>query len=332
MIVGFFIYPIFSDIFVNSKINKLAKIGIFYMNLSIPIRMLIFISTMILYTTKSKSKIWYIYLITIVLNALLSWYFIYFLDFGFKGSYYSTLIIISLELFWLMYLLIKEIRSFPFSFFNFRIILDLFNKIFAEGLRLISWQLEGFVIFAILASRETFLPILNAFSLISPFLDLILMPLIALMRASAIEISKNEKSNISNSLFLIKSIIRKSIIISALSGFFLIILSYYFSNYLYNLDDFRQGWWNSFIIIFGIFLPLFSYGYLLRSCFQACGDFSSISKIEISLTWIIFIPILIISILNSNSWMFFLSYIIAELSKIIFLKYKVRRIQTRNIN
>lgn len=324
MIIGFIFYPILVNLFVNYKIQALANIGIFWMNLSIPIRMLIFIFTMVLYSSPNNNKIWYVYLITILLNVFLSWYFIYYQKLGFIGSYYSTFIIFFIEFLWLLYLVIDYIKSWPFTFFNIQIIYDLIKSILSEGFRLLSWQLEGFFIVALLSSREVWIPILSIYSIISPFLDLILMPFIALMRSSSIEIAKFEKNNIYTAFNLIKNIKNQVLVFSVCFGIIMIFLSKILFENIYSLSGVRLVWWNTFIIIICLSLPIMAYGYLLRSCFQACSNFFEISKFEILTSWFIYIPLIIFSIFNNNPFIFFISFVLTEIIIIFLLNRRLK--------
>lgn len=76
-----------------------------------------------------------------------------------------------------------------------------------NGGRLVSWQAEGLVILALLASKIEWLPIFSAFGVISEFSALLLMPLIALMRTTAMQVaSVSSDGNLRDSWQLLKPV------------------------------------------------------------------------------------------------------------------------------
>ena len=73
MIIGFIIYPILNNIFiVNNEIRDFSKSAIFWMTLSIPIRMLNFVSSMCLFASGKSKSVSYIYFFTLSLNLFLN--------------------------------------------------------------------------------------------------------------------------------------------------------------------------------------------------------------------------------------------------------------------
>ncbi|CAA0247904.1 MATE family efflux transporter [Acinetobacter baumannii] len=325
MFFGFWFYPLLIHNFVDGVVvRELALDGIFWLNLSIPVRMLVFIATMSLYATESKNKIWYVYIFALMANIFFNWLFIFYFEYGFRGVYISTLIVYSIELFWMLYLVSKETRNYPISRFKFSILKDIIQKMYAEGSRLASAQFGGFLLIAILSSKDKFISILTAFSVISLFHDLLLMPFIALMRSSAMKIAEIENKDISGAYRLVIHIVPSVIVIAAFIGGGVALMYHYIGHDIYYLASNSLSWWHTFAIMMGISLPIYAYGYLLRSSFQACGAFQYISKLEMSTLWMISLPLKIYAIYMNNSFLFFLSSILVEIIIILFLIKKLK--------
>lgn len=52
-------------------------VAVYWMTLSIPIRMLVFVASMCLFSTNHGKSVSYIYLVTIISNFSLDWFFVY---------------------------------------------------------------------------------------------------------------------------------------------------------------------------------------------------------------------------------------------------------------
>ena len=328
MVVGLVFYPILSSLIVNNeKILSITKEPIFWMTVSIPIRMLVFIASMILFASDKGKEVSYIYIVTIVCNYLLN---IFFIDYyGFKGVYISTLFVSLVELVWLLYLLVKLVGLFPFTTFPLKWIKDIFNKIGAEWVRLISWQGEGLVIIAILSFSIGSEYLFGIFGITSEFMALLMMPLIALMRALSMQIASRIESNNVYEAWLTISSVKKYVLIIALAISTLLFgMKNFIGIRLYSLSDLSLEIWNSFLIVFLICLPLYSYSYMQRACFQACERFSEITKFEMTITWLAAIPIILFAVEINNVILFFSAIIFKELIMLLILKIKINNIRT----
>ena len=195
--IGFLLYPIAVDNFVvDSRTKSLALDAVFWMTLSIPIKLLVFITTMCLFACEQGHRVSIIYVVTLTANALLNWLLIYHLNFGFSGSYIATVIVSVLELAWLLWLTARLTEGWPFSRFQWQWLQKIIQQAGAEWGRLVSWQAEGIIILALLASKMEWFPIFSAFGVISEFSALLLMPLIALMRTTAMQIAAADRKSV----------------------------------------------------------------------------------------------------------------------------------------
>ncbi len=323
--IGLLIYPLAVDYLVaDSQTKNLAQTGVLWMIGSVPIRMLAFIASMCLFACKEGRRVSYIYGVTLTANAALNWLLIYYFKFGFVGSYIATCLVSTLQLAWFLYLLVCLIGEIPFSRFKQQWLKEIAQQIGAEWLRLVSWQAEGLVILAVLASRVEWLSIFSAFGVISEFSALLLMPLIALMRTSAMQVgSANTDGNLKDGWTLLKPIRIRICIVTAILGVILFFLSDQIGTHIYHLENERLVWWNAFMLIYGIALPGFAYSHLIHGCYQACGQFARIAAMEIAITWFLFMPLLGLALNYAMPLMFFFAYVIKEVIVAIWLRYGV---------
>ena len=326
--IGFLLYPIAVDHFVaDSRTKSLALDAVFWMTLSIPIKLLVFITTMCLFACEQGHRISIIYVVTLTANALLNWLLIYHLNFGFSGSYIATVIVSVLELAWLLWLTARLTGGWPFSRFQWQWLQKIIQQAGAEWGRLVSWQAEGVVILALLASKMEWFPIFSAFGVISEFSALLLMPLIALMRTTAMQIAAAYPAGQLKEIWQnLKPICLIVCAITTVLGLSLVFLSHSLGRYAYHLEGERLLWWNAFILLYGLTLPIFAYNHLIRGCYQACGKFARIAAIEISLTWIIFIPLLWLALRYWAPFLFFFAYVVKEAIIAIWLRYGISKV------
>ena len=313
------------DYFVaDSQTKNLAQTGVLWMIGSVPIRMLAFIASMCLFACKEGRRVSYIYGVTLTANAALNWLLIYYFKFGFVGSYIATCLVSTLQLAWFLYLLVCLIGEIPFSRFKKQWLKEIAQQIGAEWLRLVSWQAEGLVILAVLASRVEWLSIFSAYGVISEFSALLLMPLIALMRTSAMQVAAaNPTRNLMESWQLLRPVRILVCSIMAVLGVGLFFSSNKLGIYAYHLEGERLVWWNAFVLIYSLALPGFAYSHLIHGCYQACGQFTRIAVVEIMITWCLFMPLLGLALNYAMPLMFFFAHIIKDAAVAIWLRYGV---------
>jgi len=323
-LIGLMIYPHFvSSIITNPVVEEMSQNAVFWMTLSIPIRMLIFVGGMCLFACGEGKRVSKIYFITISLNALLDWLFIYTFSFGFVGAYLATVLVSTIELVWILYLIVKKIRQFPLGRVSVSFVCSLATKFGPEWVRLISWQLEGFAILAILASQWDWFPALSLFGVSAEVTALLTMPLVAMMRNVSMVLAEHYKgSDFFVAKQLLKSVTRDTVLAYIFIGMLVFVIGMNFGPAIYKLDSDRLVWWNAFIPIFSISLPFFAYGSLVRGIYQACGKFKEIASIEIVITWILFIPALYYALTTQNPFVFFAILYGKEIIILSLLRFK----------
>jgi len=323
-VLGLLCYPTMIDYLIGDKeVGRLAHANVFWMTLSIPVRLLTFISTMCLFASGRGRQVSYVYAITLTANAVLDWFLIYKLNYGFAGAYISTFLVSSIELVWLIYITYSLVKQFPFGQFDFGWVKSIGGKISAEWLRLMSWQAEGLVVLALLASRSDWSQPFSAFGVTSEFTTLLLMPLLALMRTSAMQLAAaNPDNHLGVARQLIRPVRNVAFISTVLVGLTIAVMSTAIGKYIYHLDGLRLEWWRAFSVTYGICFPVYAYSYVQRSCYQACNMFSEVTRIEMLVTWLLFIPTLYFSLVRSAPALFFFGYIGKEMLIAMWLRFR----------
>jgi Na+-driven multidrug efflux pump len=268
-----------------------------------------------------------LYIVMLPANAALNWVFIYDAALGFVGAYIATCIVSIIQLAWFLYLLACLVRGFPFSGFSWQWLTKIALQLGAEWGRLLSWQAEGLLILILLASKVEWLPVLSAFSVISEFSALLLMPLIALMRTSAMQIAAINpgSTTLRESWLLLKSVRAWACVITAVFGISLIFLSNTLGIYAYHLEAERLLWWNTFLLVYGIVLPCFAYSHLIHGCYHACGNFSRVAITQVVVTWSMFMPLVWVALHQGKPLMFFIAFALKEVLVAIWLRCGVSR-------
>lgn len=117
--IGLLIYLVAVEYLVtDQRTRDLALTGVLCMIISVPIRMLVFISGMCLFACGQGRRVSYIYIAALIVNAALNWLLIYYFGFGFQGAYMATLIVASLEVVGLLWLTARLTGGWPFSRFQ----------------------------------------------------------------------------------------------------------------------------------------------------------------------------------------------------------------------
>ena len=331
--IGMWLYPRVVDALVaDSGTRLLAREAVFWMTLSIPVRMLACIATMGLFACGQGGRMMVIYLVTLSANAGLDWMLIYRFGLGFKGAYLATFIVSSIELLWLMVLVQGLAGRFPISSFT----LDWFRKtvgnVGAEFLRLTSWQVEGFALLFIVAAREAWMPIFSAVGVISEFSNLLMVPLIALMRTSAMLVARHAgKSAPPTGWHLLKPIRGLARAVALVLGLGLAAGATGLGSFAYHLHGERLRWWCAFAMVYGLGLPLLVHGSLLRACYQAHERFGRIAWAEIPITWILFMPSLWLALRHDNPWAFYLAFLAREVLILGWLHLGLPRVAPRTL-
>ena len=283
--IGLFLYPLIAAYAIKDQsILYIAKDAIYLMTLGAPIRVMAFVTAMILFSQKKGKQLSYIYILTIVANYFFNLYFININ--GFVGVYISTIIVSSLQLFWSLYLIKKLIKKIPFSIFDFFWIKKIGARIGSEWLRITSLLGAEIIIIYLLSLNNEWFLFFSVFGITSEFSLLITMPLLALLRCAAMQSASVSKNN---SVFYawqaLRPIKRSVILASLFASIFLILLGDSIGEKLYFLSGKRLEMWGIFIVTYAVMLPLYSYSTLQRACFQANEKSNQLTKLDMLSTW-----------------------------------------------
>lgn len=315
VVIGLLIYPwMVEQLVEGERIRELATTGVVWMTVSIPLRMLVFVSTMCLFAGQQGRRVSYIYGVTLLSNAAFDWLLAIYLGLGFEGVYISTFIVSGIELVWLLLLLAGLQGRLPFGAFRTDWLLNLVSKISAEGIRLVSWQAEGLVIVAILASDVAWSAAFSAFGVISEFQALILMPFIALMRTASMQLAQDSNGRtVSSAWNMLNGVRRSVVLVTTVSSLIVALAAWAWGADIYNLDGERLRWWTGYSVVFCIALPIYAHGYMIRACFQASERYADVTRIDVSLTWLLFVPMVWLAIRNQAPMAFAAASVVREL-------------------
>ena len=108
--------------------------------------------------------------------------------------------------------------------------------------------------------------------------------------------------------------------VSALLGLGLVFGATRLGVFAYHLSDQRLRWWSAFMTVYGLGLPWLVHGCLVRACYQARDRYDRLARVEIGITWVLFIPSLWLALLRANPWAFFLAFLAREGLVLLWLK------------
>lgn len=322
VVAGLIVYPRLADALVDgAEVRTLAQAGIFWMTWSIPLRMLVFVSTMCLFASRKGRQVTPIYGVTLIANGALDWLLVNRLGLGFEGAYLATFAVSSMELVWLLGLLARLHGRVPFGRFGMAWGRDIGKQLATEWLRLASWQAENVAVIALLASNPLWLPAFGAFGVIAEFQALALMPFVALMRTAAMQLAQPGCEQSVGGAWRELGAVRRQVLLASVVGALVIVSAAPFlGEPIYRFDEARLRWWSGFAIVFGLSLPVYAVGNLLRACFQTSQRFGDVARVEVGLTWLGFVPMLWLGLLAQNPWIFFSAYFCRELGVIVWLR------------
>lgn len=315
VIVGLVVYPWLIEIIVaDTTVQRLGQAGVFWMTLSIPVRMLSFVATMCLFACNQGRRINYIYAVTLGLNTILDWLLIYSAELGVAGAFLATGIVSVFELGWLLWLVSRVTRKWPFGPLDIGWTRALSKSVGAEWVRLLSWQAEGLVIISLLGWRTEWLPAFSAYGVITELMSFLSVPLIALMRAGSMHIAaRNPSRSTSGAWQIAAPWLPWSLLGIFAIGISLSTLSTWLGQDVYQLKGQRLEWWSAFTSIYGFVLAAAGLSCIARACFQATERFLEITVIEVLITWGLFLPLLWYSLVRWEPNLFFVAFLLREL-------------------
>ncbi len=294
-VTGLLLYPRLLPLLVSDPaIRLLARPALWWMTLTIPLRMLVFIGTLCLFSLNQGGRVARLALATLLLNALLDALLIYGLGMGFTGAYQATAAVALLEAVVTLGWLARECGGLPLGGFNRRWLAAMARKSGWEWLRLVFWQLEGVATLAILAAPAVGAARFSTCVISSELFALLAMPLVALMRCTSLHTSGHDSAA---SAWSALGVVRRNGMCIALAATLLLWLGTEpIGRHLYQLDSERLDWWTRLLHWQALILPVWVYGYLLRGCLQGQACFARLALVDIGCGWLIGLPLLALAL------------------------------------
>lgn len=313
VLIGLFLYPLLINYFVKDPIvAKLSWEAVFWLTISIPVRLILSLTQMLLFSTRKGQLVNVINVVALSINVFLNWIFIYRFNMGFKGAYVSTVLVSSIELAWVLFLIRSHLTTFQVfkSCFNeFKKIMGMLN---AEFIRLFAWTLMWFASLALFASYLSDTDRLAAYSVFIEFYFLINMALVALMRSISIVLAQ-EKITIMEKYQYISKLTYKGLAVTALVMVILWIFCTPIGMIFYKLEDVSLEWWKAGIQIFAINLILCYWNAIQKGIWQSCKEFKMIAILEVIVYWSVFIPGIYLGLKYNNPYLTWVGSVLAEL-------------------
>lgn len=321
-IVGLKLYPFtLGQLELTEEIKNMSRESLFWLTLAIPFKMYSFTSSMSLHAIQKGRFVIIINLIAIFTNAILDYVLIFQFQFGFKGSYLSSFFVTLCTCIFSYLILRKECQSLSFFRFpNLTIIKRILVLSPYEFARLGSERVISLLLIYFVSGTKNS-ALLAAFLVATEFLSFLLVPILALMRSSAIVMAKLQTESINKTegrfglagqFWLVPLILS-----AALLGFGRII-----GTQGYGLSEQALTWWRPFTIIAALFLPLLYFDSFLRGILQARKRFNLIAITEITSSWLILLPMFYISIYLESPWLAWTSIFGASLISFLILLKK----------
>lgn len=321
MILGLPVYLyLLKEISNVAEILSLGKQAVLIMTFSIPIRMVSYISSMILHSCGKGKFVTPIDILLLLTNGILNYFLMYYLKFGAIGCFISTYICSFIEMSFLLFLIKKlgltnKLIKIP----KWIWIKNLFSNVKFEFFRNCLEHLSSIVILLIIGHLATSKVILVSYSAASEIQLFLLMPLIALMRTVSIQTSTDLK--LFNKEY-IHSFIKPFYYLLLISLFFLIssyFLLPFIGKSLLHLSDDSFHWWEISMICFLIASIINVFNFTLKGILQGHDKFPLLFKIELLTLWPIYIPTMGLGIYFGNPWLMWSGLIIVAVIELLVL-------------
>jgi Na+-driven multidrug efflux pump len=314
MFVCFFIYPKMIHFMIQDKVvAKLSQEAVFWLTLSIPIRLNMSLNQMFLFSTGSGQSVNIINLLALLANVLLNWLLIYVLSMGFQGAYIATVLVSLMQCLGGLFIMRRNIMISQIFKSNLNSVKKLFLMMSPEFLRLIAWNLMWFISLALFASYLGNVERLAAYSVFVEFQFFVTMPLVVFMRTTAIYLSKKKLIDTEEQYDYISKLAFKGlfmiILISVLLWFSCSIIGENF----YKLNGDALAWWKAGMQMLALTFILLYWNALQRGVWQSRKAFKLITLLEIVFYWSLFIPGIYFGLKYSNPYLPWLGSFFAEL-------------------
>lgn len=289
----------------DEEVVRLAQGAVFWLTLAIPLRLVDFVGGMSLHGLGRGRRVIPVKLAEIGINAALNWLLVYKLEFGFPGCYLGTLIASAVSVCWVLSILRSEIGPGPMlAVPDAAWARSTMSKAAVEFGRLVSEKTVAFLTLWIFASGQGGVARLSAFSVAMEFQMLIFMPMIALMRATAISLSaEGAKTDLGGLYRSIRGVAVPGAAACAAVGALIGVFGGRIGWHLYRLDPAAMDWWIPMTAAFAVWLPMRFLDALQRGAWQSKKLFKEITVRETAVGWIFLLPCLFVAVRAQSPWL-----------------------------
>jgi Na+-driven multidrug efflux pump len=314
---GLLIYPqIVEYLVADNEVASLSQQAVFYLTLAIPIRLMLFLGFMLIHGDGRGKAIMPLVFITIVLNGVLNWLFIYQMEFGFKGCYSATIITSMVELLIVLYLLSRSgSRLLMLGIPDKHWVLDILRKGGAEWGRLVSYQVVSLVLLALFAMDHGQAVQLEIFTLSTELMALLFMPMIAAMRSTAIILASLPQLQSQSQIFRsLRHVAISGLSITFIFGLLILIAEDQVWSRLYGISSTAFVWWHPFLVVLAVTMPINYVNSLQRGVWQSRERYAFLFFVDFIVQWFILLPCVFVGIYFGNAWLTWMGWLIAEVS------------------
>jgi Na+-driven multidrug efflux pump len=328
---GLILYPYVVEYLISdNRVADLAQDAVFYLTMAIPLRMAQFLGLMLIHGDGRGKVIVPIVIFTIAANAALNWLFIYLLEFGFTGCYFATIVTTAIELAIILWLLNypgmwRSLLSMP----NRRRIFDMARKGGAEWGRLVSYQAVSLVTLAIFAMNHEGSGRLEVFTLATEMQALLLMPMIAAMRSTAIILASRQLiQSLRQIAISMRDVMVVGFLVTSVLALLLLVPDDRFWQRLYGVSAAASAWWYPFLVVLAVTMPLNMVNSFQRGAWQARERYAFLFIVDFFVQWLILLPCVYIGIYFGSAWLTWSGWIFSEIATALVFILKRRDLVT----
>lgn len=311
-------FPFVSYLAPNAEVAVLAKQALLWMILATPFRFVEVVGSVAVYALGKGRQLVVLDVVQLVLNAGLNYALIYGLKMGFAGSYLGTSLISMVGAMTVLHLLsdgngilsLFKVPSFDWS-------CSVLKKVSIEGIRLGSAQLVNLIALSMLSRSDSVDP-MSAFAVQTAFQSLLFMPVIAVMRSTAIWAPTSGCG--------LRRLAVQGSLLAVLGSLTLLCLGKWIGVNAYGFSASTMYWWWPFYVIVACSIPLKYLDAIQRGVLQSQKKFSTILKADAFAQWALLLPILFLGLRYANPWFAWSSYAIADLAAAAVLFIPGRRV------
>jgi Na+-driven multidrug efflux pump len=302
-IAGLFLYLRLIPIFTNdAAVAGMASDAVIWLTFAIPARLTMFVASMAIHGLGRGKSLLALNVAEVILNFLLNAVLMFGLGFGFKGAYIGTFIISYAGLLWSLALLRPWIfGKGPRAVLELGWIKELLSPAAAEVGRIASERLTALAVLAIFSAAAS-TSLLSAFAVAMEAQFLLLMPLVAVMRAAAMSLAGGE-ARAGDPYAGLGPVLRPGLAVSAIAAVLLFGAGIFFGPRAYHLSAEAARWWHPFLVYLAIWLPLKFADSLQRGVWQSRRRFDVVSLVDASCQWLVLVPAVFIGVRLNSPWL-----------------------------